>query len=278
MKDYYRLAKPGIVYGNALPAFAAFLFASEQGVNLPLLAAMLFGLMGIIAASCVVNNVMDRDIDTHMKRTKERALATGRISVRSALIYAFVLGIIGIALLLQTNLLTLAVALFGVFVYLLVYTPLKRTTRHSTIVGALAGAVPPVVGYAAVTNTLDTVALLLFVILVCWQMVHFFAIAIFRKDEYQAAGLPVMPVRFSIARTKALMIVYAFLFAYALFALYQVARLGLLYALPLSIISIGWIVLALLGLRTPNESRWARMMFFYSLLVLLLLCLVLSLS
>ncbi|HEV7121336.1 MAG TPA: protoheme IX farnesyltransferase, partial [Candidatus Paceibacterota bacterium] len=152
MRDYYRLAKPGIVYGNALPAIAAFLFASTRsGFSLLLFVAMLIGLSGCIASACVINNVIDRDIDARMERTKARAIPMKRISVRNALIFAGALLVVGCAVLfLFTNLLTLAVTLFGVFVYLCLYTPLKRISLHSTIVGAVAGAVPPVVGYVAV--------------------------------------------------------------------------------------------------------------------------------
>jgi protoheme IX farnesyltransferase len=278
MKTYYRLTKPGIVYGNALTAFAAFLFASGGNINFLHLAAMLIGLMSIIAASCVVNNVMDRDIDTRMERTKERAIATGKVSLRSALLFAGVLFAVGITVLLFTNLLTLLVTLFGVFVYVLLYTPLKRVTRHSTIVGALAGAVPPVVGYVAVTNTLDNVALALFIILVCWQMVHFLAIAIFRREDYRGAGLPVMPVRFSIFRTKVLMVIYAIAFAYALFALSVISHLGFLFTIPMGVLAFGWIAFSIIGFRSLDDVRWGRMMFFYSLVILLVFCLALSLS
>jgi protoheme IX farnesyltransferase len=163
MRTYYQLIKPGIVYGNAMTALAAFVFASTAPFNFPLLFATLFGLSFSIAAACVVNNIIDRDIDVHMERTKKRAIPTGQISIRKALIFAAVLGVIGFSLLFfYTNLYALFVTLFGVVVYLGLYTPLKRTTPHSTIVGALAGAVPPVVGYVAVTNELNGVAVLLF--------------------------------------------------------------------------------------------------------------------
>jgi protoheme IX farnesyltransferase len=270
LKTYYRLTKPGIVYGNAITAIAAFVFASHQHIQFPLFFAMLIGLSFSIAASCVVNNVIDRDIDTRMERTSKRALATGTVSVRNALIYAFVLGTIGLGTLyLYTNILALIVTLIGVAVYIALYTPAKRMTIHSTLIGAVAGAVPPVVGYVAVTNTFDTTAFLLFVILVCWQMTHFFAISIFRFGDYQKAGLPVMPVRTSIWRTKVLMLVYAFLFSY---------QLGFLFTLPMSLLTLVWIGLGIFGLQTHDDARWARRMFFYSLVILLAFSALLALS
>lgn len=279
MKEYYRLIKPGIVYGNAMAALAAFVFASRGSIDFLPLGGMLSGIMLVIAASCAINNVIDRDIDVHMERTKRRALVTGTVSIRSALLFAGLLLLGGIAsLYFLTNLLTLAVALVGVLVYVAFYTPAKRLTKHSTLIGAVAGAVPPVVGYTAVTNTLDTTALLLFLILVCWQMVHFFAIALFRIDEYRAARLPVMPVHLGVPRTKILMLVYTALFAGATGALYLYAHLGTLYGILLGVLSLGWLLLATSGARTKDTTHWAKRMFFYSIATLLLFCIVLAFS
>lgn len=278
MKKYYSLVKPGIVYGNAMTALAAFVFAADRQVDVRLLLLMLVGLSFSIASACVLNNILDRDIDLYMERTKNRPLVTGEISVRHALLFAFSLGAIGLIALIYTGALALLFTLFGVVIYVGVYTPLKRVSRHSTIVGALAGAVPPVVGYVAVTREVDIIALALFLFMVCWQMVHFLAIAIFRKSDYASASLPVMPVHFSHSRTKILMIVYAFLFAYTAYVLFVVAHLGALYAYVLGLLSLGWMILASVGFRVADERWWARHMFFYSIVVLLLFSIVLSLS
>lgn len=190
LKAYYRLAKPGIVYGNALAAAAAFLFASGA-VNLPLFAATITGLSLVMASACVFNNFLDRDIDAAMARTKTRALVAGTIPVEYAIFYATLLGLAGFGLLLAyTNFLTFGVALLGFVLYVCVYTPLKRITPHTLWVGSLAGATPPVVGYTAVTNTLDLNALWLFLFLFIWQVPHFLAIAVYRFEEYRAAGIP----------------------------------------------------------------------------------------
>jgi len=258
-----------MVYGNAMTALAVFLFASSQHPSIPLLIATLAGLSFSIASGCVFNNIIDRDIDARMERTKVRAIPTKQISVHHAFFFATALGVVGIAILFFfTTTLTLLVTLFGVFAYLALYTPAKRLTPHSTIIGALAGAVPPVVGYVAVTNMLDTTAVLLFLILVCWQMTHFFAIAIFRLNDYKSAGLPVMPVFMGIARTKVLMVVYAVLFSIAAYALFLVNGLGTFYAVSMGILSAGWIGLSLSGLYTHDDARWARRLFFYSIILL----------
>ena len=277
INSYYQLAKPGIVWGNALTALAGFLFAANGEINFPKLIAMLVGLSLIIAGSCVVNNIIDRDIDAKMERTRNRAMPAGTISIRAAYIYAAMLGSIGSTLLYCfTNSLTLGVALFGVFVYVACYTPLKRVNQHATLVGSLAGAVPPVVGYTAVSNSLDATALILFIILIAWQMVHFFAIAIYRIDEYRAAGVPVFPITQGITRTKGLMTIYVVIFGGASLVLPLVAAFSTPYFLVLSLISFVWLGFAVWGFKARDDRRWARLMFFYSLIALMVLSLMLA--
>ncbi len=279
MHLYYRLTKPGIVYGNAITAVAGFLFASGTSVDVGMLLAMLVGLSLTIAGSCVVNNVMDREIDAHMERTKERAIPTGRIPISHALVFAGTLLLTGLStLLFLTNFLAFAITFAGVIVYVGLYTPAKSRTVHSTLIGAVAGAVPPVVGYTAASGVLDAVALLLFLILVAWQMVHFFAIAIFRVDEYRAAGVPVMAVSRGIQATKILMIIYTLLFMGGLYALYIIAGLGLFYALIMGILSLGWLTLATIGLWTPDDTHWAKRMFLYSIVILLIFSIVIAVA
>lgn len=214
-----------------------------------------------------------------MERTKDRALPMERISVTHASYFAFVLLLIGMGLLFfYTNVLALVITLFGVITYILVYTPLKRLSIHSTIVGALAGAVPPVVGYVAVTDILDTTALLLFLLLVCWQMTHFLAIAIFRVDEYRKANLPILSVHVGIVHSKIIMLIYALLFSFALYALSLVNNLGYLFTIPLGLLALGWILLSLQGFRTQSDATWAKQLFFYSIGVLMVFSLLLAFS
>ncbi|MDO8517818.1 MAG: heme o synthase [bacterium] len=189
-RTYYGLVKPGIVWGNALPAAAAFLFASQGRVDWILLVVMLLGLSCIIASAATLNNYLDRDIDATMERTHNRALVVGSIAPKRALFFGFVLLACGILVLGTTNMLALGTALFGFVVYVFWYTPLKRHSKHALWVGALAGATPPVVGYVAVTNTLDSTAVALFIFLCLWQLPHFLAIAVYRYDEYKAANIP----------------------------------------------------------------------------------------
>jgi protoheme IX farnesyltransferase len=205
IKEYYELAKPGIIYGNALTATAGFFLASPESLAEAglLFATMLIGLSLIIASACVFNNYFDRDIDAKMERTKNRALAAGRIPAHRALTFAAILGLLGaLVLWLYTTTLALGVALVGFGVYVFLYTPLKHKTPHALWVGAIAGATPPVVGYTAVTATLDWYALALFTFLFLWQIPHFLSIALYRHEEYQAAGIPLFIHKAPTEQTK----------------------------------------------------------------------------
>lgn len=192
VSTYYHLTKPGLVRGNVFAGVAGF-FLGSLGitVNVPLLCAMTLGLACVIASGCVLNNYFDREMDAKMERTKNRALPMGHVSERSAVLYGVVLGLLGGAVLVFfTTPLAFAAAFVGWFSYVWLYTPLKPRTPYALFVGAVAGAVPPVVGYTAVTNTFDVYAALLFVGLYLWQLPHFISIAVFRYHEYTAAGVP----------------------------------------------------------------------------------------
>jgi protoheme IX farnesyltransferase len=270
IKLYYRLAKPGIIYGNAITAVAGFLLASRGEVNISNLIAMVVGISLVVASACVFNNYLDRDIDARMERTKKRALVQGHIHALHALLYAFVLGVAGFMLLvLHTNLLCAAVALFGFVVYVGLYTPLKRKTTYATLIGAFAGAVPPIVGFAAVTSRLDLEAALLFLILIFWQMPHFFAIGIRRLHEYAGAGIPILPMIKGVERTQIHIMLYITAFTLATLALFVSGFVGYAYAITMSILCTAWLVLAITGFWTKDDAVWAKKVFLFSLVMIL---------
>lgn len=278
-KTYYRLVKPGIVYGNAITASAGFFLASKGDVKIGLYFFMLAGISLIVASACVFNNWLDRDIDAKMQRTKKRALVTGRVSSRSALIYGTTLGLTGAALLgLFTNTLALLVALFGMFIYVGVYSPLKRKTSFGTVIGSVAGAAPPVVGYTSVANKLDGGALLLFLILVCWQMPHFYAIAIYRSKEYAAAKIPVLPRKYGLLITKLNILFYILALIAATWALTLLNYTGYTFLIVVTLFSFVWLWLCLRGFGKVDSNAWARGMFFLSLVIIINLSVMLSLD
>jgi protoheme IX farnesyltransferase len=190
-RSYYRLMKPGIIYGNALMFAAGFFLASAHGIDWPLFLESLAGLSLVIGSACVFNNIADRAMDAKMERTKKRAIPSGKISTRAALMYGVALFAFGSALLYYfSTIAALVSALIGFAVYVFFYTPLKPRTRYALFVGAVAGAMPPVAGYTAVTNAFDLWALGLFAALFVWQLPHFISIAVYRFEDYSMAGVP----------------------------------------------------------------------------------------
>ena len=280
VREYYRLTKPGIIYGNLITVIGGFLLASRWHVDFGLLMATMIGISAIMASGCVFNNHIDRDIDAKMERTKHRALVEGRIPGTSALIFGTILYILGAAVLaLFTNLLALSVAIFGLIVYVFFYSLWsKRYSVHSTIIGALAGAVPPVVGYCTVTGRLDAAAVILFLILTIWQLPHAFAIGVYRLKDYADAGVPVLPVAYGVYVTKIAICVAIVLFYFAVALLSAYGYTGYYYLSVMTIVSVVWFIDAMRGFRTSDDHAWGRRMFLFSLLALLIFCLLISID
>ncbi len=281
-KEYYRLAKPGIVYGNTFTTIAAFLFASGWHFTSALVVifiATVIGIAFVIGSACVLNNYLDRDLDAHMERTKKRALVTGSISARSACIYSALLGILGFYLLyFWVNALTAEVALFGFVTYVVVYGFAKRVSPWGALVGSVPGAVSIVVGYTAVMATLDATALVLFFILVAWQMPHFYAIALYRIDEYKKAGIPVFPAVHGIAVTKLHILIFTVLYVCAAVSLVVIGQAGYSYFVCVFAFGLLWLWRAIEGLTSDADPTWAKGFFFLSLVVLMSFCIALAVS
>jgi len=192
---YFWLTKPRMVLMNVLVAAAAFVYASHGEFVWQDFGTMVAGLTCIVASACVFNNYADRFIDAHMERTKKRALVQGVVQPTHALVFGAALFLVGTPLLFLADPLALAMGLIGFAVYVFVYTPMKPKTGYALFPGAVAGAMPPLVGYAAGAHMLDYYALAIFLVLFLWQIPHFLAIARFRHDEYSAAGVPLLVKR-----------------------------------------------------------------------------------
>jgi len=278
IKTYYQLTKPGIIYGNAITAAAGFFLASRGHFDFKLFVLMLLGLSLVIGSGCVFNNIFDKDIDAKMERTKNRALVAGKISGRSAIIYGICLGLAGFSILiLFTNFLSAFFAFAGFFVYLALYTLLKRRSVYATHIGSVAGAMPPLVGYTAASGRFDAGAVILFFILALWQMPHFYAIAIRRVDEYKAAGIPVWPVKYGIRSTKLQMLFFIIAFAVAALMPTIFGYAGYAYFVVAVLLGAAWLTFCIKGfLGVVNDTRWARTMFLFSLAVILALCIMMA--
>jgi len=270
-KSYLQLIKPGITLSNTLSGIAGFfLAASVVSFSIGAFIGSACGIALIIASACVANNVLDRDIDTRMKRTKKRDVANGTISISNALLFAAVLGVAGfVFLLLLTNLVTLLLGVLAYIWYVAIYGIAKRTTPYSTIIGGVAGALPPMAGYTALTGQIDMAAILIFLILFFWQLPHFYAISMFRKDDYANANIPVWAVKHGMKSTKLQIFISVILYAIVVSLLFFFGYVGIIYLVLSSALSIYWIYKGISLYKKVDYVKWARSMFGVSLLVLL---------
>ncbi|MFP4977344.1 heme o synthase [Paenibacillus sp. CN-4] len=268
-RDYIAITKPGILRSNLIATFAGYWVASGWQVQYGRLILVLLGTMLVMASACVFNNYFDREMDMKMERTRERGLPTGRMKPQNVLVYAALLGIAGLAVLFGfAGLLAGLFGIVGMFVYVVVYTLwLKRTSTWSTSVGAISGAMPPVIGYVAVTGTVDAGAWLLFALLFLWQPPHFWALGIRRKEEYRAAGFPLLPVVKGVRRTKLQMIPYVLLLLPVSVLFYTYDYAGIFFLVASSVLSVLWLGLTLKGLRVKeeNDEAWAKQNFLFSI-------------
>ena len=275
LKKYLFLTKPGILFGNFVTTLGGFFLAAQGSIDILLLLLTLIGTTLVVASGCVVNNVIDQDIDTKMQRTQNRALVKKTISPTVALIYAFVLGIIGFSILwFGVNGYAFLFAVIGFVVYVGFYSLwTKRTSIHQTVIGSISGASPPVIGYTAVTHQFDVAALLLFLAYGLWQMPHSWAIAIYRFDDYKNAGIPILPVARSIYRTKIECVIYILLFAAVLNGLYCFGYTNVFFLITFNALTAYWLYLSVIGFKAVNDQLWAKRFFLYSVILITLLSL-----
>lgn len=280
IKNYYSLTKPGVLYGNVLTALAGFLLASAGSINFALLAATILGTTCIIASACTVNNYLDQDIDRHMERTKKRVLVQGLIKPLHALLFGIIIGGVGVVILaLFTNMLVVASGVFGFVVYVWLYGAWsKRQSIHGTAMGSVSGAVPIFAGYVAVSNQINAGAIVAFLIMFFWQFPEFYAIAIYRRKEYKAAGVPVITVVKGVPTAIRHIAVYTVLFVISTLLLTPLGYTGYTYAVVMGLFGFRWLQIAFQGFSAKDSVAWSRHMFKFSMVVVLVLCIALSLG
>ncbi len=275
-QDYLELCKPRVVALMLLTSVVGMLLATTEAVPWQ---ALLWGNLGIAllaGAAAAINHIVDRKIDSVMARTMRRPLVQGRIDNRHALLFAFTLALSGLAILgFLVNALTAWLTLASLIGYAVVYTGfLKRATPQNIVLGGLAGAAPPLLGWTAVTNEVHPHALLLVLIIFAWTPPHFWALAVHRKAEYAKAGIPMLPVTHGDAYTKLHILLYTFMLLAASLLPYISGMTGLLYlagALLLGLRFLYWAVVMLLNSREHAAIKTFR----YSIVYLMALFVVL---
>lgn len=280
LKHFIQITKPGIIFGNVLSVAGGFFLASKGHVDFGLFLVAMIGTSLVVASGCVFNNCIDRDIDLKMERTKNRVLVQGLVSLKLALAYATVLGVVGVGLLyFKANALAALFAVIGFVIYVGFYSLyLKRKSVHGTLVGSLSGAMPPVIGYVAVSNSFDLAALTLLVMFSLWQMPHSYAIAIFRFNDYLAASIPVLPVKRGIRVAKRHILIYILAFLLATLMLTFGGYAGLNYLAVAAAMGMYWLYMAWTGYKAKDDTVWARKLFVFSIFTITALSVAMSLD
>lgn len=230
-RDYLELCKPRVVLLMLLTVVVGMYLATPGWVSMSL---MFFSLLGIglcAGSAAAINHLVDKRIDAIMTRTKKRPVASGQVSVRQALWFALIMGALGLTVLvIFVNQLTACLTFVTLIGYAGIYTGyLKRATSQNIVIGGLAGAAPPLLGWTAVTNQLDPQALLLVLIIFIWTPPHFWALAIYRYEEYQHAQIPMLPVTHGIAFTKLNVYLYTILLLVVSVLPFVIGMSGLFY-------------------------------------------------
>lgn len=281
LKEIKSLFKLGIVNSNLITVFTGYWLAlyftnTPFLPNVDLFLLTFGGSSLVIIGASVLNNWYDVDIDPLMKRTRERPTVTGKLSLNTVLLIGLVTTLLGLTMLLFTTITATIVAFVGWFTYVVLYTMWsKRRYTLNTEIGCISGAVPPVIGWSAVsTDLFHIVPITLFLIMFIWQTPHFLALAMKNHREYKAAGIPMLPVVHGFEFTKRQIFVYI---ACLLPLPFFLGELGVTFLVVASILNVGWLILGCSGFFMKNNLKWANMIFTYSLNYLLVMFLLMIL-
>ncbi|NJH81982.1 protoheme IX farnesyltransferase [Staphylococcus hyicus] len=269
LQELKQIIKLGLVQGNLIPAFTgawlAIIFSHHAFLgSIPQIVTMMLGSTLVMGGSCALNNYYDQDIDSIMPSKQNRPTVNDRISNHHLLFLSLGMIIVGEILLFMLNIPTGVIGLAGVIGYVSFYSIWsKRHTTWNTVIGSFPGAVPPLIGWAAIEGQLSMVAWALFLVVFCWQPIHFYALAIKRKDEYAMANIPMLPSVRGFQRTRLGM----FLWLFGLLPIpFLMLQLGVVFVILATLLNVGWIYLGLTSFKTTTvETKWATKMFIYSL-------------
>jgi heme o synthase len=276
--DVVALGKPRITFMVLVTTLTGLWLAPGQ-VASSVIAAALIGVTLVVAGANALNMYLERDVDALMTRTRNRPLPAGRLAPEVALAFGIAASAVAVPLLtVAVNPLTGFLAALSLVLYVLAYTPLKRRSTAALIVGAVPGAMPPLLGWTAATGSLGAPGLSLFLILFVWQLPHFIAISIFRADEYTRAGLKVVPAVRGLHAAKQQIALYSLVMVAASLQVVRAGIGGAFYLAAALALGGGLVTLAAYGLSRAGDGRWARWYFFYTLVYLPSLLAALALS
>ena len=272
LRDYIELCKPRVVALMLLTVIVGMFLATPGLIPISTVFASLLGIGLCASSAAAINHIVDKRIDALMARTKKRPVAHGRVSVIDALWFALIIGISGLVLLVYfVNSLTALLTFITLIGYAGIYTGyLKRATPQNIVIGGLAGAAPPLLGWTAVSNQLDPQALLLVLIIFTWTPPHFWALAIYRFDDYKHAEIPMLPVTHGIMHTKLNILLYTILLVVVTLLPFIVKMSGLFYLLGAILLGLRFLYWAILLYRSEDKADAMRT-FRFSIVYLMLL-------
>lgn len=274
LSDFVELCKPGILGMCVFTALGGMGVAATIGAAptpFPW-AAALWGVLGTtlsVAGANTLNQYIEREGDKLMNRTKDRPLPAGRMAPNVALVFGILLGVLSEVILFAfVNPLTGWLAAFALLSYVGIYTPMKRRSTQALIVGAVPGAMPPLLGWTIATNEIGAAGVVLFLILLVWQLPHFLAISIYRRHDYGAAGIKVVPNVRGIENAKVQSLIYSLLLVTVSLMLVPLGVAGFTYFVAIAILGAWFFVLSMRGFEPEANNKWARQFFFASLVYL----------
>ncbi len=272
IKNYYELCKPNVVLMMLITALVGSLLASKTLAPLSLIAFAMLGIGLCASSAAAINQIIDRKADANMNRTENRPIPQGEVSPINASIFAFILGSLGAAILvIYVNTLTAFLTLASLIGYAFIYTVyLKRATPQNIVIGGLAGAAPPLLGWTAVTNSIDPNSLLLVLIIFAWTPPHFWALAIHRKDDYAKENIPMLPVTHGVQFTKLQIILYTIILILVSLLPFVVMMSGILYFISAVILGVIFLYYAV-RLYFDEDSVSAFPTFVYSIYYIFLI-------
>lgn len=268
-KELQQIIKMGLVQGNLIPAFAGAWLAVVMSnhsflSSIPQILLMLIGSTLIMGGACALNNYYDQDIDRIMPSKQNRPTVNDRISDKNLLILSFGMMLVGEACLFLLNVPSGVLGLIGIVGYVSYYSIWsKRHTTWNTVVGSFPGAVPPLIGWVAIDGNISLIAIVLFLVVFCWQPIHFYALAIKRSDEYSLANIPMLPSVKGFKRTRISMFIWL---VFLLPLPFLLSSLGTTFVVLATLLNLGWLYVGLTSFKkATDQTKWATKMFVYSL-------------
>ncbi|MBY6179249.1 heme o synthase [Staphylococcus haemolyticus] len=268
-KELQQIIKMGLVQGNLIPAFAGAWLAVVMSnhsflSSIPQILLMLIGSTLIMGGACALNNYYDQDIDRIMPSKQNRPTVNDRISDKNLLILSFGMMLVGEACLFLLNVPSGVLGLIGIVGYVSYYSIWsKRHTTWNTVVGSFPGAVPPLIGWVAIDGNISLIAIALFLVVFCWQPIHFYALAIKRSDEYSLANIPMLPSVKGFKRTRISMFIWL---VFLLPLPFLLSSLGTTFVVLATLLNLGWLYVGLTSFKKEtDQTKWATKMFIYSL-------------